>query len=197
MRGVRCLLAAALFGAVVAAPVAAQRRSRSGFWMDGAVGYGRVRVVCLDCRNDRGADGTALTLSAGGSVSRYVLVGVEGQVWNGLASGLKERVRSVNLVAQWYPWGPHNGLFLRGGTGLVDGTVIASDSSGRQVTVQGAGVGISISLGIDVLLSRRLALTVQAGDQLSALGDLVAIGGLAADDTIAYLSRFSVGVTWR
>ena len=156
-----------------------------------------MRVVCLHCLNDRGADGTAVALSVGVSVSRHVLLGLEGQVWNGLASGLRERVRSLNMVAQWYPWGQRNGLFLRGGTGLVDGTVIASDSSGSQVTVQGNGLGIYVSLGYDLLLSRRLALTFQAGDQISALGDLVAIGGIAADDTIAYLSRISVAITLR
>jgi hypothetical protein len=193
----RGLLLGLLLATGVAAPAAAQRQSRRGFWMDGSVGYGRVRVVCLHCLNDRGANGTAVALSIGGTVSRYVLLGVEAQVWNGLEAGLPERVRSLNMVAQWYPWGQHNGLFVRGGTGLVDGTVIASDSSGQQVTVQGTGVGIYVAAGYDLLISRRLAFTFQLGDQISALGDLVAIGGVAADDTIAYLSRFSLGVTLR
>lgn len=196
-RAGRAIVLAAGLAAGLATPAAAQRRSRNGFWMDGGAGYGRVRVVCLRCQNDRGANGAAVTLSVGGTVSRYVLVGVEGQVWNGFEGGLHEAVRSLNLVAHWYPWGQRNGFFLRGGTGLVDGTVIASDSTGQQVTVKGSGLGISLSVGYDLALSRHLALTFQAGDQISALGDLVATGGIPADDTIAYLSRLSVALTFR
>jgi hypothetical protein len=187
-------LVAAVLGACRATPAAAQRRT--GFWMDAGVGYGRVRVMCLACNRDRGADGTAVTVSIGGSPSRFVLLGVEGQIWTGLEGVLHERVRSINLVAHWYPWGIRNGFFLRGGTGIVDGTVIASDSTGQQVLVKGTGLGISVSLGYDIVLSRRLALTLQAGDQISALGDMQQ-SGVTADDTIAYLSRLSIALTFR
>jgi hypothetical protein len=125
-----------------------------------------------------------------------VLLGVEGQVWTGLEGALHERVRSINLVAHWYPWGIRDGFFLRGGTGIVDGTVIASDSTGQQVLVKGTGLGISVSLGYDIVLSRRLAVTLQAGDQISALGDMQQ-SGVTADDTIAYLSRLSIALTFR
>ena len=195
-RSTGSMIALALLGMCLATPAAAQRRSRSGFWMDAGVGYGRVRVTCLACNRDRGASGTAVTVSIGGTPSRYVALGLEGQIWTGSESSLHERVRSLNLVAHWYPWGQRNGFFLRGGTGIVDGTVIASDSTGQQVVVKGTGLGISVSLGYDIPLNRHLALTLQAGDQLSALGDLVQ-SGVSADDTIAYLSRFSVALTFR
>ena len=192
----RWLLVAAL-SAAVASPASAQRLVRHGFWMDLGGGYGRERVVCLRCQNDRGANGKAVTFSIGGTASRYVLIGVEGQIWTGNEAQLHEILRSVNLVVHWYPWGTRNGFFVRGGTGIVDGTAIASDSSGQQVTVKGFGLGISASLGYDFPITNRLALTFTAGDQIAALGDLVAVGGLQADDTIAYLSRLSIAITFR
>jgi hypothetical protein len=186
-----------LLGLGLASSAAAQRLpSRSGFWMDAAVGYGRLRVTCLACSNVTGFGGTTVTVSIGGAPSRYVLLGVEGQVWTGSDAGISERVRSLYLVVHWYPWGLRNRLFLRGGTGLVDGVVALDDTTGQKRAVKGQGLGISISLGYDIPLSRRFALTLQAGDQIAALGDLLVFGA-KADDTIGYVSRFSVAFTLR
>jgi hypothetical protein len=186
-----------MLGALIATSAAAQRLpSRSGFWMDAAVGYGRLRVTCLACSNVTGYGGTTVTVSIGGTPSRYVLLGVEGQVWTGSDAGISERVRSLNLVVHWYPWGLRNRLFLRAGTGLVDGIVALDDTTGQKRAVSGQGLGISISLGYDIPLSRRFALTLQAGDQIAALGDLLVFGA-KADDTIGYVSRFSVAFTLR
>jgi hypothetical protein len=181
---------------LIVVPAAAQRRPRSGLWADAALGYGRLRVTCLSCSNNSSVGGTTVTVSIGGSPSRYVLLGVEGQIWTGSEAGISERVRSVNLVVHWYPWGLSNGLFLRGGTGLVDGIVALSDTLGQKTPVKGQGLGISVSLGYDIPLNRHIALTLQAGDQIAALGDLLVFGA-KADDTIAYVSRFSVAITLR
>jgi hypothetical protein len=193
----RATLLGMLLGAATAAPAAAQRLPpRSNLWIDAGVGYGRLRVTCLTCSNRRGVGGRTVTVSIGGTPSRYVLLGVEGQVWTGTDTGIVERVRSLNLVVHWYPWGLHNGLYLRGGTGLVDGVVALDDTTGQKRAVKGQGLGISISLGYDIPLNRHFALTLQAGDQIAALGDLLVFGA-KADDTIAYVSRFSVALTLR
>ena len=180
----------------VASTARAQHRARSGFWIDAGGGYGTARVTCLGCPSPTNAGGVAVTVSAGGTVSRYVLVGVEAQVWNGVGDTRHEEMRSLNLVAHWYPWGLRNGFYLRGGTGLVAGTVVVHDTTNARGVVRGSGLGIGFSLGWDVNLGRRVALTLQAGDQLTALGDL-SNGGVSSDDTIAYLSRFQVGFTFR
>jgi hypothetical protein len=186
-----------MLGAGIATPAAAQRPpARTNLWFDAALGYGRLRVTCLTCSNTSSVGGTTVTVSIGGTPSRYALLGVEGQVWTGSDAGIAERVRSLNLVVHWYPWGLHNGLFLRGGTGLVDGIVALDDSTGQKRAVKGKGLGISISLGYDIPVNRHFALTLQAGDQIAALGDLLVLGA-KADDTIAYVSRFSVAVTLR
>jgi|SRR5579859_5712891 len=193
----RVALLGMLLGACLAPSAAAQRPpARTNLWVDAAVGYGRLRVTCLTCSNTAGVGGTTVTVSIGGAPSRYVLLGVEGQVWTGSDAGIASQVRSVNLVAHWYPWGLHNGLFLRGGTGLVDGVVALDDTTGQKRAAKGKGLGISISLGYDIPVNRHFGLTLQAGDQIAALGDLLVLGA-KADDTIAYVSRFSVAATLR
>ena len=183
-----------LAAAVAAAPAAAQRaRSRSGLWVDAGLGFGRLRLTCDGCRID-GINGGAVTITVGGSPSRYVHLGLEAQVWTGIDAGRHEQVRALAFVAQWYPWGRSNGLFLRGGTGLADGVVAPIDST--VATVRGRGVVMSLSAGYDLSLSRRVALTIQAGDQIAALGDLV-VNGSPADDTIGYISRLSLAITIR
>jgi hypothetical protein len=190
----RVLGLAALGIFAVAHPAAAQRsRPRSGLWADAGFGYGRLRLTCQGC-TIKGIDGTAVTVAVGGSPSRYVHLGVEGQIWTGADKNRHEQVRGINVIAQWYPWGRSNGFFVRGGTGLVDGIIAPVDTA--VATVRGLGVGISASIGYDFAIGRHFSLTLQAGDQLAAMGDLV-VNGAPADDTIGYVSRLSVAFTVR
>ena len=194
---VRAALSLLVMGSLSALParaqVAARLRPRSGLWMDAGAGYGRLRLTCQGC-NIGGIDGAVFTVTAGGSPSRYVHLGLEGQIWTGIDAGRKEQVRSIAAVAQWFPWGRHNGFFFRGGTGLSDGIIAPIDTAAS--TVRGLGVLMSISMGYDFTIGRHFALTLQAGDQIAALGDLV-VNGTKADDTIGYISRFSMVFTVR
>lgn len=191
MSALRGALAVALLAPAL---LSAQQRPRAGLWADAGFGLGYLRLTCADCEAAN-AFGTAYTVSIGGRPSPDVLIGIEGQVWSGTEGTLHEQVRSVNLVAQWYPW-RKLGLFLRGGTGLVDGLVVPLDTSTAPAPVRGQGLGLAVTLGWDLPISRRFALTFQIGDQIVALGDL-ALPAFTADDTIAYVSRLSVGLTLR
>lgn len=177
-----------------ARPAAAQARSRSGFWMDGVAGWSRLKLVCRTCSDDVHARGTMVTLALGGTPARTVLLGVEAQLWSGSDAGVGQRVRSVALVAQWYPW--RSGFYVRGGTGLANGRVAPADTAATHTAVRGRGISISLAAGYDLAVSRQFALTAQAASQVTALGDLV-LPGHTADDTVAYLTRLSVGLTLR
>lgn len=181
--------------ALVAAPARAQLRRRSGVWVDVGAGLGRLRVSCRTCSPPASTGGYAITLSIGGAPSRYVLLGVEVQVWTGTDARIDEQVRTLSLVAQWYPW-RRTGFFVRGGTGLVDGHVAPNDTASVRKAVKGRGIVIGASLGWDQPINRHLAVTVQAGDQIAALGDITTTSGVA-DDTIAYVSRLSIALVLR
>ncbi len=191
----RFALLVSLLAAGLVSPASAQLRRRSGFWMDAGYSLGRLRVTCRTCTPPASASGSAITLSLGMSPSHYVLLGVEAQEWTGNDVSINETVRSVSFVAQWYPW-MHNGFFLRGGTGLVDGTVAPNNTSSPRAAVKGHGIVIGVSIGWDQPISRHFDVTVQAGDQIAALGDIITANGVA-DDTIAYVSRLGIAVTLR
>jgi hypothetical protein len=179
-----------------ASPARAQYRRRSGVWLDAGAGIGRLRVSCRTCSPPASAGGYAIDIAIGGAMSKYVLLGVEGQVWTGSDAHVDEQVRTLSVVAQWYPW-PKTGFFVRFGTGLVDGHVAPNDSVAVRTAVKGKGVVMGVSLGWDQPISRHLAITAQAGDQIAALGDITTASGGLSDDTIAYVSRLSIALTLR
>lgn len=188
--------AAACMLALAAQPMAAQSRARTGLWMDGLIGYGRLKLTCNGCSDIAHARGTSLTFAFGGTPRYGVALGVEAQFWRGTdeSVGGGQRVRSVGLIAQWYP--SNSGFFIRGGTGLATGLVAPADTSLTRTAVRGSGMVLSIGAGFDLALSRRWALTAHAGTRITALGDLV-LPGLTADDTIAYVTQLSLGLTLR
>jgi hypothetical protein len=188
-------IAPALGGLLAMASPAAAQRHAGGPWFDAAVGWGRLSVVCTGCTTVERTNGTSLRLSIGGSPSPTVLVGAEGQIWTSMRGGKSEQVRSLSLIGQWYPW-QRAGFFLRGGTGLVDGPVAPDDSTAARTFATGKGVGFVIGFGYDVPVGRHFSLRLMASTHINALGDLV-VSGVTAEDTIAYVSQLSLGLTLR
>jgi Outer membrane protein beta-barrel domain len=194
-RAVPALAAAVALAALLAAPAAAQERVRNGFWADVGFGYGRLRLRCSNCSDVGTAYGGTITVTLGRSLSRKVVLGLEGQVWSSWESGPSQQVRSLTVVAQWYPWlGKH--FFVRGGTGVVQGPVVPSVAGTQGESVKGTGVGLTIGVGYDFPIDRHVAIAVQAASHVAALGDLD-LGGVTLQDTIGYVTRFAVALVFR
>jgi hypothetical protein len=190
------VLVAGLLGALLAGPAAAQEPVRHGFWLDAGAGYGRLRVRCTTCSGVGTARGGTVTVTLGHSVSQKVVLGLEGQVWSSWERGPREQVRSLTVVAQWYPWHGER-FFLRGGTGIVQGPVVPSGTGAAPASVKGTGVGLTFGVGYDLPLGPRLGLAVHAASHVAALGDLALPGSITLQDTIAYVTRLSVAVVLR
>jgi hypothetical protein len=189
------LLTALLLAALAVAPVSGQvpiptPKRGGGLWGDVGVGYGRLRVTCATCPTVVVPGGTAVTVSAGFTPARNVLLGLQAQQWSSSGGAV---VSSLLAVVQWYPW-PATGLFMRAGNGIVRGHV--TSDAGGAATAQRTGVGFALGLGYDVKVSRRLGLTVQAATHISALGN-VTVDGQPPADVIAYVSRIGVAVVLR
>jgi len=200
----RAPLAALLLAVLALASASAQEPRPSpartpkrggGLWGDVGFAYGRLHLTCTTCSSVVAANGTAVTVSAGFTPARTVLLGLQAQQWSSSGTALRQRVRSVLAVVQWYPW-PATGFFLRGGNGIVRGPVAPQANGAQPSSTQGTGVGFALGMGYDVKLSRRLGLTVQAATHISALGDLT-VGGQPATDVIAYVTRLGVAVVLR
>jgi hypothetical protein len=190
----RALRAAAVLGALAASPAAAQTLARPGFWMDAGIGYGRLRLTCTTCSSIVAATGPAYTVSVGGAPSQNVLLGVRGDLWQ--SSGTpRQQVQTLTAIVQWYPW-PAAKFWVRGGVGIVQGSVaLTADTTGAHST-KGTGVALTLSEGYDFRLTSHFAVALQAATNVAALGDL-AVGGATANDVIAYVSRIGLALVWR
>ncbi len=191
----RAAALAAVALAVLAAAGTAQERPRSGWWLDAGAGYGRLRLRCTGCTHAGTEHGGTLTLTFGRSLSQRAVLGVEGQIWSSWESGPHDQVRSLTLVVQWYPFLKEH-LFVRAGTGIVQGPVVQSGSALQPESVKGTGVGLTLGLGYDFPLDRHVAIAVQAASHVAALGDLD-FGTYVMQDAIAYVTRFAVALVFR
>ncbi len=190
----RALGAAAALGALAVSPAAAQELARPGFWMNAGIGYGRLRLTCASCSSIVAATGPAYTVALGGAVSQNVLLGVQGELWQ--SSGVpRQQAQTAIAMVQWYPW-PAAKVWVRGGVGIVRGSVaLTADTTGAHST-KGTGVALTLSVGYDFRLTPHFAVAVQAATNVAALGDL-AVGGATANDVIAYVSRIGLALVWR
>jgi long-subunit fatty acid transport protein len=200
----RAPLAALLLLALAVAPASAQEplpspartpKRGGGFWGDAGFAYGRLHLTCTTCSSVVAANGTAVTVSAGFTPARTVLLGLQAQQWSSSGTSLQQRVRSLLAVVQWYPW-PATGFFVRAGNGIVRGPVAPQATGAQASSTQGTGVGFAFGVGYDVKVNRRLGLTVQAASHISALGDLT-VGGQPAQNVIAYVNRLGAAVVFR
>jgi hypothetical protein len=191
----RALFAAALLlGVLAAGPAAAQTPARGHLWMGTGLGVGYLRLTCVGC-SEVAANGAALTVSVGGGMSRNVLLGVQGQLWQSTGMAPRQLVRSVLAVVQWYPW-PAARFFFRGGMGIVQGKVAPKAAGAQPGTARGTGNALAVGLGYDIAVGPRFGVAVQVAEQFAALGDLT-VGGVIANDVIAYVTRIGVALVWR
>jgi hypothetical protein len=191
----RAAALAVALGALPGGQAAAQERTHTGYWIDAGLGYGRLRLKCATCSGVGTSYGGLATLTLGHTMSERVVLGLEGQLWSHWGNGADEQVRSLTVVAQWYPW-IRTHFFMRGGTGIVQGPVSPSFSGTPRETVQGTGVGLMLAVGYDVPIDRRVALAVQVSSHVAALGDL-RLQGVTLQDTIGYVTGIAVTVAYR
>lgn len=188
------LLLAALPVVPATAQTAPHQKRGGGLWVDAGYGYGYLSLTCTNCSAAVGAHGTAVTVSAGFTPAHNVLLGLQAQQWWSTQADLGQKESSLLIVVQWYPW-PATGFFLRAGNGIVRGPG-SQATNAPLASTQGTGIGFALGVGYDVKINRRLGVTVQASTNISALGDLM-LGGLAANDVIAYVTRVGVAIVLR
>jgi hypothetical protein len=192
--------AACLAAAVPPGRVLAQGEDRSGFWIAGGAGTGTVRSACSACPRVTVAHGTANHLRLGLGLAPRVLVGLEFFALRSseleLAEGtppVDAETGSIAPVVIWYVG--RSGFFMKGGIGLSRGTYTVQSTAG-PVTTERTGSSISFSIGYDIRIASRLALTASLGTYANAIGD-VHLDGTVVDDLIATVYEAGVGLTFR
>ncbi len=106
-------------GAVPAPPVAAglPADARRGIWYGGGLGAGAGSLRCGICA-DEADGGTAGYLRVGATLTRALLLGVEGTGWQRSAGEGRRRLLALTGGAWWYPSERH-GYYVRGGVGIA------------------------------------------------------------------------------
>ena len=195
------IVAAVCLAAVVhPRDLGAQGGVRSGFWIEGGAGTGTVRSACSACPSVTVAYGRANHVRLGLTLAPRVLFGLEFFALRAseleLAAGttpVDAETGSIAPIVIWYVG--RSGFFLKGGIGLSRGTYTVESTAG-PVTTERMGSSISFSVGYDIRIASRLALTANLGTYATAVGD-VALDGMVVDDLIATVYEAGVGLTLR
>jgi hypothetical protein len=196
----RTLLALGL--CVVAAPLTAQRQSRSGLWLESGGGTGTIRVGCATCAEPISLYGESAYLRIGGTLSRKVLLGLEIFTLTDRTFRLSDGDSTIVVenaviapVVLWYPWA--GGTFVKMGVGFARSDIAAPLLEGSPAIISnGIGSGVTFGAGFDIPLRKWLALTVNVGVYYSALGDVI-VNANPVDDVITTMYNANFAITIR
>ncbi len=189
----RAIVVPALLAAL-AAPAAAQQ-ARTGWWAEGAAGYGYLRVGTADDEVRR-TEGFSGILRVGRKIGSRTSVGLEGTWFVRDRDTLVTQVFGVHAIAMFDPWRSLP-LHLQMGVGISDGKVQVAVPVTQVYKARGTGVGLSFGAGYDIRVGRRLAITPSVATHIAALGDFTFSPTATADDVIGTAYHIGVGITWR
>jgi hypothetical protein len=191
-----------LLGALVTPLRAQQRPHRSGFYLELGGGVATSRASCAGCEDVTRNNGNSSTLRLGFPLSDHVMLGLEafsfgnkgGFSFYSVEDESRVQTSTTQAVVLWYP--TKTGLFVKGGTGIAESQFFVPQEGSDSVSVKGTGVGLTLGLGYDLNLSRRFALTTNAGIHVTAIGDVQLPSG-PVDDVIATIYSLNIGLTLR
>lgn len=184
-----------------------QRPHRTGLWGDLGGGRGQLRMCSSTCSDPIGAPGVTGLSRIGGTLSDRVLLGAESAIFTNQAFGFEEgdsntiaQMETVGVVVLWYPW--RSGVFFKGGVGVAEGRFTIDNGTAVPDSTEGVGIGMTFGVGWDLPISRKFALSVNAANYITAIGDIVLPGppggpSRRIDDVIGSMLQFSVGLTFR
>lgn len=139
----------------------AGRARRNGFWFSAGIGAGAESFDARDGLGwSDGKGGGSGYVKLGGTVSRSLLLGAEGQVWAASYSGqnFDRSLGSLMGIAQLYP-SPTGGFWLRGGLGFAHDNLRTYTSSGIIVDRDLNGTAYAFGLGYDFPVNRHVSIT--------------------------------------
>ena len=169
---------------------------RQGFWWQAGVMAAANREDCTNCAAEEWNEGVAITLRAGGTVSRYVLLGGEFYGFRHTDDVAQEtKLQGILAIAQWYPW-LNLGGFLRTGIGVSNLNLYIMTESGASTRADKTGLALSLGIGWDIRVSERFSITPLFNSYVNGVGDLEVEPAGTADDVLTTLFTAGVAVTF-
>lgn len=179
-------LAAALL--LVSPGRAAAQAEHKGLWLGAGLGVGSARLSCQICQGNRGS-GTSGYLRAGATITRQMLVGLEGTVWYKSDGDVDHMLGSLQGVFYFYPQ-PTSGLYIKTGLGLSQYS--AKDSEDK---ISSQALSGSIGLGYEVRVSRSMSIVPYANFIGSMSADVRLNNNIAGLGANSSLFQLGIGVT--
>jgi hypothetical protein len=173
---------------LVCTSAAAAQANRKGVWIGAGVGVGSARLSCQICQGHRGG-GTSGYLRAGATITRQMLVGLEGSVWYKTEDEIDHMLGSLQAVVYFYPQ-PTGGLYVKTGLGMSQYT--AKDDEDEISSKALAG---SIGLGYEIKVTRSMSIVPYANFIGSAGADVRLNDNIAGLGANSSLIQFGIGLT--
>jgi opacity protein-like surface antigen len=180
-------LAAALLLVGTSSSAAAQAVHK-GIWFGAGLGVGSARLSCQICQANRGS-GTSGYLRAGATVTRQILVGLEGTAWTRNEDDIDFLLGSLQAVVFFYPQ-PNSGLYIK--TGLGVSQYSAKDSEDKISSQALAG---SVGLGYEIKVARSMSIVPYANFLGSTGADVRLNDNIAGLGANTSLIQFGIGLT--
>lgn len=138
------------------------RSRRRGFWLSAGLGYGGESFDAKDglgWSDSRG--GGVASIKLGGTVSPSVLLGAELSGWNRRGyqqDNFDRSLGNIMGIIQWYP-ASRSDFWLKGGLGYAYARDREYLSGGSSIYWERDGTALSIGLGYDAQVGRKVSIT--------------------------------------
>lgn len=179
---------------------AAQETGRSKVSGELAFGGFLSRISCTSCDDVTTGTSKGGLFRLGVALETDVVLGLEamGHSSETFAGDADEDVLienlNVNAIVLWFPW--QSGVFLKAGVGAARGTVTVEPAGEDPLDTRGTGVGLTAGIGLDLVVWKRLSISVGVGAWISALGDIV-LPEANVDDVISSAYGLTLGLALR
>jgi hypothetical protein len=161
---------------------------RRGFWLSGGVGAGAESFDANDglgWSDDKG--GGVAYIKLGGTISRSLLLGAEGDIWAAQyqRQGYDRSLTNLMFIAQWYP-ASQGDLWIRGGVGWArDNLTLYGSTPATDFKSHENGTALALGIGYDFRVARNVSIT-----------PILDLQGQHYDSHDERLINFGVGVTF-
>lgn len=168
------------------APAAAQSYHQ-GFWIGAGLGSARSDLSCNVCVDDTKGVLSGF-LRAGFTLRPNLLLGAEATLTRNSEDGVTERATGIAAMGYLYPW--RNGLYLKGGLGIMQYNAHDDDD---EFTTQ--AVAIHFGLGYEIRVASNVSVAPFANFIATTNGDLDFNGSKVTGDARVTLLHLGIGVT--
>lgn len=183
------LIAALAAGLLLVSPGrAAAQAVHKGLWVGAGVGVGSARLSCQICQGQRGG-GTSGYLRAGATITRQMLVGLEGTVWYKTEGEVDHLLGSLHGVFYLYPQ-PNSGLYIKTGLGMSQYSAKDSEDEISSQALSG-----SIGLGYEIRVARSMSIVPYANFIGSTGADVRLNDNIAGLGANSSLFQLGIGLT--